>query len=313
MKAEWGSVSLQALPNGRRYLVGVSGGRDSVVLLHWLLARDYRRLIVCHFEHGLRGRAGKTDARFVERFAQKQGLEFELGSAKVATIATRTKRSIETTARDQRLAFFQRVASRRRCRTIFLGHHADDQVETFLMNLLRGAGGRGLGAMRERATHGRLEIVRPLLGVWRSEIDEYIRKHGLKYRDDATNQELHARRNRTRHKIVPWLEKEFGRNLRANLWRAASILAEEEAFLDELLPNESENPLFLEVRRLRDLPVALQRRTILRWLRGNEISDLGFDAIERVRALLQPNPPAAKTNLPRARHVRRRAGRIFLE
>ncbi|CAN5468251.1 hypothetical protein BH18VER2_BH18VER2_04130 [soil metagenome] len=313
MKAEWGSESRQALPNGRRDLFGVSGGRDSVMLLHWLLARDYRRLIVCHFEHGLRGRAGKADARFVERLAQKHGLEFEFGSADVATIAIRTKRSIETTGRDERLAFFQRVASRRRCRIIFLGHHADDQVETFLMNLLRGAGVRGLGAMRERATHGRLEIVRPLLGVWRSEIDEYIRGHGLKYRDDATNQELHARRNRTRHKIVPWLEKEFGRKVRANLWRAASILAEEEAFLDELLPNETENPLFLEVRRLRDLPVALQRRKILRWLRGNEISDLGFDAIERVRGLLQPNAPAAKTNLPRARHVRRRAGRIFLE
>ncbi|MBA2435828.1 MAG: tRNA lysidine(34) synthetase TilS [Chthoniobacterales bacterium] len=313
MKAGWGSESLQALPNGRRYLVGVSGGRDSVVLLDWLLAQGYGRLIVCHLEHGLRGRTGKTDARFVERLAQKHGLEFELGSARVATIAKTTKRSIETTARDERLAFFQRVASRRRCRTIFLGHHADDQVETFLMNLLRGAGVRGLGAMRERATHGRLEIVRPLLGVWRSEIDEYIREHGLKYRDDATNQELHARRNRTRHKIVPWLEKEFGRKVRANLWRAASILAEEEACLDELLPNESENALFLEVRRLRDLPVAVQRRTILRWLRGNEISDVRFDVIERVRALLQSNPSVAKTNLPRARHARRRAGRIFLE
>lgn len=310
---EWESGSLGALPKSRRYLLGLSGGRDSVVLLHWLLTLGYRRLIACHFEHGLRGHAGKADARFVERLAQKHGLDFELGSARIAKAAAETKRSIETAAREERMAFFQRVASRRRCRTIFLAHQADDQVETFLMNLLRGAGRRGLGAMRERSSHGRLEVVRPLLGVWRSEIDEYISEHRLKFREDSTNQELHARRNRTRHRIVPWLEKEFGRKVRTNLWRAASILAEEEAFLDEFLPDEEENALFLEVRRLRDLPVALQRRTIRRWLRGHEVSEVGFDLIERVRVLLEPGAAVAKTNLPRARHARRRAGRIFLE
>lgn len=311
--AEWGSESRRALPNEKRYLVGVSGGRDSVVLLHWLLAQGYRRLIVCHFEHGLRGRSGKADARFAEKLADKLGLEFELGSSDVAKIAVQTKRSVETAARDERLAFFIRVARRRRCPTIFLGHHADDQVETFLMNLLRGAGRAGLGAMRERSMHGRLEIVRPLLGVWRSEINNYIREHRLKFREDATNRELHARRNRTRLRIVPWLEKEFGRNVRINLWRAASILAEEEALLDELLPDEIENAISLEVAPLRELPVALQRRTILRWLRGNDVPDLGFALIERVRAMVEPGAAVAKTNLPRARHARRRGGKIFLE
>ena len=144
----WGSKRLAALPNDRRYLIGVSGGRDSVALLHWLLDQDYQKLIVCHFEHGLRGRAGKSDARFVERLAKKYGLKFELGSADIAALAARTKQSIETTARHERLAFFERVGRRRRCLTIFLAHQADDQVETFLLNLFRGAGGRGLGAMR---------------------------------------------------------------------------------------------------------------------------------------------------------------------
>ena len=84
---EWRTEALANLPNDSRYLIGVSGGRDSVVLLHWLLARGYRRLIVCHFEHGLRGRAGKADARFVERMAARHELSFELGSANVATLA----------------------------------------------------------------------------------------------------------------------------------------------------------------------------------------------------------------------------------
>lgn len=144
---EWGREVLGALPNEQRYLVGVSGGRDSVVLLHWLLSLGYRRLIVCHFEHGLRGRAGKADARFVAGLAKKSGLKFDLGSAEVASLAAERRQSIETAARAERLRFFQTVARRRRCRTIFLAHHADDQVETFLLNLFRGAGARGLGAM----------------------------------------------------------------------------------------------------------------------------------------------------------------------
>src|SRR5437016_5358967 len=97
--------SLAHLPNDRCYLVGVSGGRDSVALLHWLSAHGYRNLVVCHFEHGLRGRAGKADALFVRRLTQKSGLEFETGHANIRALAKESKQSIETMARAQRLAF----------------------------------------------------------------------------------------------------------------------------------------------------------------------------------------------------------------
>ena len=297
---------------GRPYLIGVSGGRDSVALLHWLLAQGYRKLIVCHFEHGLRGRAGKSDARFVERFTQKQGLKFELGSADVGALARKRKQSIETAARQERLAFFERVGRRRRCLTIFLAHQADDQVETFLLNLFRGAGGRGLGAMRPRSNYGPLEVVRPLLGVWRSEIDSYIRTHDLQFRDDTTNEKLEARRNRVRHKILPWLEKQFSRSLRKTIWRAATLLAEEEEYLESQLPVALTIQPELAVKKIAALPVALQRRTIHRWLGQQGIVDLAFDDVENVRQLLAGGAPA-RVNLPRDRHARRRAGRIFLE
>jgi tRNA(Ile)-lysidine synthase len=309
---EWRSECLTDLPNDDRYLVGVSGGRDSVVLLHWLLAQGYRGLTVCHFEHGLRGRQGKADARFVERLAQKHGLRFALGSADVAALARKRKQSIETAARQERLAFFQRVSRRRRCLTIFLAHHADDQVETFLLNLFRGAGGRGLGAMRPISGFGPLTIVRPLLGVWRSQIDSYVRAHGLEFRDDPTNEKLEARRNRIRHKIVPWLEKQFGRNIRRTIWRATSLLAEEEDYLESQVSPGLTNQSQLAVKKVGALPVALQRRTIRRWLGQEGIVDLGFDDIENVRLLLAGGTPA-KINLPRDRHARRRAGKIFLE
>jgi tRNA(Ile)-lysidine synthase len=308
----WGNQCLAAFPNDRRYLIGVSGGRDSVALLHCLLSQGYRKLIVCHFEHGLRGRAGKGDARFVERTAKKYGLKIELGSADIASLAARAKQSIETTGRNERLAFFERVARRRRCLTIFLAHHADDQVETFLLNLFRGAGGRGLGAMRLSSNYGSLEIVRPLLGVWRSEIDHYVKEHRLKFRDDATNEILNARRNRMRHKIIPWLEKQYGRTIRATILRAATVLGEEEDFLETLTPASLTSGDELNVARLRALPPALQRRVIRKWLMEQEISETRFDVIEKVKCLVAGGAPA-KINLARGRHARRRSGKIFLE
>jgi tRNA(Ile)-lysidine synthase len=301
------------LPNDRRYLVGVSGGRDSIALLHWLTAHGYRKLIVCHFEHGLRGRAGKADARFVKRLAESDGLQIEIGAANIRALALERKQSIETTARHERLAFFTKVARRHRCLTIFLGHHADDQVETFLMRLFRGAGGKGLAAMAEKSTLGELQIVRLLLGVWRSEIDAYVAEHRLKFREDASNSELLVQRNRMRHRIIPYLEKQFGREIRTSIWRAAMIAAEEDAFFEALFPPGLSSALSLSAPALRDMPIAVQRRFLHQWLRGQKVADVSFELVERVRALLETANRVAKTNLPRDRHARRRGGRIFLE
>ncbi|MEO6871647.1 MAG: tRNA lysidine(34) synthetase TilS, partial [Chthoniobacterales bacterium] len=221
--------------------------------------------------------------------------------------------SIEAAGRAARLEFFTKVGRRRRCLTIFLGHHADDQVETFLLRLFRGAGRRGLGAMQEVSQVGPLKIVRPLLAVWRTEIDAYVAERGLKFREDASNAELAARRNRVRHNIVPELEKRFGRNLRSSLWRAANVLAEEDALLETLVPNELAERENLPVRTLAALSRPLQRRVILRWLHGHRVPDAGYEAIESVRRLLDPAMRVAKVNLPNDLHARRRAGVIFLE
>jgi tRNA(Ile)-lysidine synthase len=302
-------------PPNAPYLIGVSGGRDSVALLHWLTNLGYTKLIVCHLNHQLRGRSSAADARFVEKLAARYGVDFELGSANVRAIAKKKKNSIETAAREARYSFFAKTAKRRRCNTIFLGHHADDLVETFLLNLIRGAGLTGLAAMRDvssREIDGfDLMIVRPLLSVWRSDIDRYVQEYHLRFREDVTNKNLAATRNRIRNRIIPYLEKILGRNLRQNIWRTAIIAAEEEKWLDNEVP-DSTNP-DLSLPKLRALPLALQRRAILKWLRAQNISDLGFDVIERVRSLADREAPIAKVNLPRDRHVRRRAGRIFVE
>lgn len=308
------SSSSARFPTSERYLIGVSGGRDSVALLHWLLSRGYKRLTVCHLDHGLRGRASRGDVQFVQRLAEKWKLPFAAGKRDVAGLAALSQQSIEQSARECRLGFFGQVATRRRCNTIFLAHHADDQVETFLMRLLRGAGARGLGAMREVSQVGSLKLVRPFLGVWRSEIDAYVAEHRLKFREDASNLEMIPTRNRMRLLIIPRLEKQFGRNVRQNIWRAASVCAEEDAFMDSLVPflflGKGET---LTVDVLIQLPIPLQRRTIVKWLRASRIRDLSYNVVERVRSLIAPGLAIAKVNLPGDRHARRRGGEIFIE
>jgi tRNA(Ile)-lysidine synthase len=299
----------------RRYLVGVSGGRDSVALLDWLIARDYKMLIVCHFNHQLRGRASDADAKFVEKLAAKYDVDLEIGAVNVRALAAKQKMSIETAARQARYNFFAQAAKKRRAQTIFLAHHADDLVETFLINLFRGSGTTGLAGMREvskrRVKDVYLTIVRPFLGIWRGEIDAYIKKHRLKFREDASNKDLASLRNRIRRRIIPHLEKTVGRNIRQSIWRAAMIAAEEENWIEDQLPNAT--GVDLEVADLSDLPVALQRREILKWLRARQISNVGFEVVESIRSMLNPDSRVAKVNLPQDRHVRRRAGRIFIE
>jgi tRNA(Ile)-lysidine synthase len=334
---------LRTFPLDGRYLIGVSGGRDSVALLHWLVNLGYRKLILCHLNHQLRGRSSLADARFVQKLVERYNQEFvgqaprlpgprtgkrsarpttrrphlhcELGTVNIRAFATKKKMSIETAARDSRYSFFAKVAKRRRCHTIFLAHHADDLVETFLINLFRGAGSAGLAGMREVSTRCiddvGLTIVRPLLGVWRKQIDNYVRKHRLVFREDASNKNLNPFRNRIRHRVVPYLEKICGRNIRPAIWRAATIAGEEEAWIEKQLPDSADAQL--SVGKLRALPVALQRRAILKWLRTQNIAEVGFDVIERIRSLLDPAAPVAKINLAHDRHARRRAGRIFVE
>jgi tRNA(Ile)-lysidine synthase len=330
-------------PFEARHLIGVSGGRDSVALLHWLVNLNYEKLIVCHLNHQLRGRMSDADARFVQKLVERYNqnfvgraprpsssrtgkrsarpttrmadLDFELGEINVRALAAKQKISIETAAREARYKFFAETARRRKCETIFLGHHADDLVETFLINLFRGAGGAGLSGMREvsmrRIGDVDLTIVRPFLGVWRKEIDIYMGEHRIKFREDASNKNLNPLRNRIRHRIIPYLEKIIGRNIRPAIWRAAAIAGEEEDWIEKQLPDSTDAQF--SVARLRALPVALQRRAILKWLRAQKISEISFDVIERVRSLADHDAASARVNLSRDRHARRRAGGIFVE
>ena len=299
-------------PPGERCLIGVSGGRDSVALLHMLLGAGFKKLTVCHLDHGLRDE-GREDARFVEALAERHGLKLASARVNVAALAKRKKLSLETAAREARYAFFARVARTEKCPRLFLAHHADDQAETFLFNLFRGSAAAGLAAMRPLATRTvgsvTLQIARPLLGMWREKIDAYIAAQKIAFRDDTSNTDPRHTRNRMRHEIIPAIERALGRDIRRAVWRAAEILRDENDFLASL-PELRDLPETLETSALRAQPVALQRRVIHAWLRTQRVAEIGFAEVEAIRSLLAGH--RAKVNLPGGLHARRRAGRIFL-
>ena len=316
--AEKLAAALRPYPPEDRYLVGVSGGRDSVALLHGLVAAGYGRLVVCHLDHGIRGAAARADARFTQRMADKLDLPVEPGRTDVPALAKQEKLSLETAARRARYEFFAAVAGRRRCRTVFLAHHADDQVETFLFNLLRGAGTAGLGAMAadsERTVgRRRLRLLRPLLGVWRAEIDDYLAANRLRWRDDRTNADpTHATRNRLRLEVLPLLERTMGREVKPALWRTADILRAEEAWRTELTEAAQPSSPYLALDAVAGQPTAKQRRMVLAWLKGNAVPGVGYQEVEAVRSLLDKAAGPAKINLPGGCHARRRSGVLFLE
>ena len=304
------SAALAAWPSRKKYLVAVSGGRDSMALLFGLDLLGYNKLVVCHLNHHLRGAAAKADSLLAGKAAKKLGLEFELGEADVRRHALKEKLSLETAARDLRYAFFQSCAQDHQCKRIFLGHHADDQIETCLFNFLRGSGAAGLGGMKLVAqTHG-LDILRPMLGITRDEITAFVAERRIPYRDDRSNADVSHTRNVLRNQIIPAIKRAFGASFGPAILRAAEILREEEAWMASLVP---EVGAALSCASLRSMPIALRRRVILGWLRRAGIEEVGFAETRLVLSLLDVRDGPAKVNLPGGRHARRRAGAIFLE
>lgn len=294
-------AALAGLPE--RLLVAVSGGIDSISLLT-ALVRSGRKPIVLHFDHGWR-KESREEARFVRGVAEAQGLKFVAGRT-----PSRSGPKREAQARAARYAFFAAAARKLGRRDLVLAHHADDQVETFLLQLLRGAGAAARG-MEATRTRGDLVLHRPWLALWKKEIVAYARARKLTWREDATNADLQHRRNLVRQRILPYLRRHVSALAPENLWRAAEILRAESAWLDELcggLAAQRELP----VAELRAAPVAQQRRTLLRWLQTRGILDVSFTDVEAVRGLLLARDPA-KVNLSGDRFARRRAGKIFVE
>jgi tRNA(Ile)-lysidine synthase len=304
-------------------LVAVSGGRDSVALLHWLYQQGCRKLIVCHFNHRLRGRESGQDAAFVRRLAARYALSFELKAQDVAAHAAQQGISVETAGRKLRYRYLAEVAVKHDCQRIYVAHHLDDQAETILANLCRGTGLTGMSGMTMESplpatTFHDLCLTRPLLNWRRTDIDAYVKEHKLQFREDSTNRQGEARRNRLRHEALPLLCQIFDRDISPMIVRFGQLAERDDEALNQMAQTLLQQHLTLEghlkiTKPLRGAHPALLSRILKSWLvEICQIPDLGFMHLEKARLMLNPMG-VAKINLPGNFFLRRKAGKLWIE
>lgn len=218
------------LQAGEPVVVGVSGGADSVALLHALHQLKFP-CTVAHLNHQLRGAESDADEQFVRDLAHALNLPIVVGSADVRALAETSGHSIEMAARQARHTFFAQFGEM----PIALAHHADDQVETFLLRLARGAGSEGLSGMAPRQQIGPLCLIRPMLQISRSDIMAWLNQQGLTWREDASNTDENYRRNRVRHRVLPLLEETLNSEMRNTILRTMEILRAENDWMNDLV------------------------------------------------------------------------------
>jgi tRNA(Ile)-lysidine synthase len=292
--------------DGEHILVAVSGGVDSIVLLHLLheLAPLHRwKLTVAHFNHKLRGRESNADERFVRAVAKKLNVPFVTANGDVKAHASKTGQSIEMSARELRHKFFARIARVKKIKTIALAHNADDQVELFFLRLLRGTSADGLSGMKRRSpspVDKALQLVRPLLDTTRLQIETLAGKNKLRWREDTSNKSVDFLRNRVRHELIPLLEKKYQPALRKNVSRLMHLLAAEGEVLNELTAAAKES--------FETNPVAIQRRLLQKQLLAVNVT-ADFQTIESLRLNLgkiieiNPTTRVRRDNLGRIERV----------
>jgi tRNA(Ile)-lysidine synthase len=268
---------------GETIVVGLSGGPDSVALTAALAALRRRRgfrLVAAHLDHGLRP-GSPDDAAFCQDLCAALEVPFRAGTASVRARARREKGGLEQAARRERYSFLRRVQGDEAALAIAVAHTQDDQAETLLLRLLRGAGASGLAGMRPRSG----DLLRPLLGVSRARVLEHLRARGLAWREDPSNADAAHLRNRVRHELLPYLEQRFNPRIREALARTAALLADEASHMgteaQELLGKIAKregDTLLLDRRLLAAAPLAVARAAIRLALRETG----GLDGVERV-------------------------------
>jgi tRNA(Ile)-lysidine synthetase-like protein len=292
---------------GHRVGVAVSGGADSVCLLHLLreLAPRWNlHLTVVHLDHQLRGEESRADAEFVCTLADSLGLPCASRSADVAALCRETGENLEQAARDARLDFFRSLVRDGTVDRVATGHTRSDQAETVLFRFLRGAGTAGLAGIRPVTTEG---IVRPLLDVDRAEVEQFLRDRGFSWREDSTNSNPDFARNRIRHALLPQLTGEWNPALAETLAHMAGWAQAEEAFwgaeIARLAPGHlKRRPPALLVRTdtLGGLPLAVARR-LLRYaveVAKGDLRGIGFEHLEQVLELAASREGHGRLQIP---------------
>jgi tRNA(Ile)-lysidine synthase len=296
---------------GRRVLVAVSAGVDSVALLHALheLAQEYSlNLLIGHVNHGLRGAESEADQALVERLGAQLGLPVEVVRVDPRTgregRSSRDRPTLQEAARALRYQALEATAERLGAERIATAHTADDQAETVLLRLLRGTGPDGLGGIPERSPDGR--IVRPLLGVTRAEIERFARERRLDWREDTSNRRLDYARNRLRLSWLPGLARDFNPQLLRAIGNLAEAQRRDSEWIEARVEQEAasrfavrEGWLVIDAKDWAELPEALSRRLARAGLQRCGAGRLATRVhLERIGAFLRSARPGTAIELP---------------
>ncbi len=292
---------------GESVAVAVSGGADSVALLHVLRELAPKlgiSLSVAHVNHKLRGAESDADQDFVAALATGLGLVFHTESVEIRELARSTGDNLEQVARRFRYQWFTQLIAAGKADKVAVGHTLSDQAETVMLRLLRGSGSAGLAAIRPVRDDG---VVRPLLGVPRQRVEGFLRASEIEWREDSTNADLSLDRNRLRHQLMPHLTSEWNPNLPAVLARTAQWAKDEEAYWSEVVSEVAprvirgeRGSVELSVSELNKLPVALARRILRQAVataRG-DLRDIDWDHIEQLRSLGSGREGGGGVHLP---------------
>jgi tRNA(Ile)-lysidine synthase len=309
--------SLAQLPGlrSKRILLALSGGADSVALLYALLALRFKfhfDLVAAHLNHGLRGAESDRDEAFVRDLCRRMGVELIV--ERVQGLQQRHG-NLEARARAARHAFLAAAGARTDAHYIALAHQADDQAETVLMRLMRGAGVTGLGAM---AQAGPCKVLRPLLRVRRRAVLNYLAEIRAAFVEDSTNAALKHDRNRVRHQLVPLLERDYAPGLTERLGELAGEMRQVDDLLETLVQRSLRECLdsdgALDVPRFQALHGAIAAALMRRYV-ASTVGDLaGFERshIQALCALARTGPPNGRIVLPDGWLGRRRYGKLLL-
>jgi tRNA(Ile)-lysidine synthase len=306
------------ISEGDAVIVAVSGGPDSVSLLHILheLKDELQlRLVLAHFDHGLRPAEDDSETSFVLGLAASLKLPFE--TAKGRLLAKKTRGSREEAARNARYAFLEKVRKKHKAQKIALGHNLNDQAETVLMRLLRGSGPSGLTGIppcRDGC------IIRPLIEIERSEIENYLKAKKLASVTDSSNLHTAYLRNKIRLQLMPLLEEQQPQLTRL-LGQTAEILRDEDEYMEQIaeawanrkIETSPQDARSVPISSFLDLPGALRRRVIRSVIAKvkKDLRRISWDHVEAIRRLVEAEKPQAALNLPGGLTVKRTYGRLI--
>lgn len=309
------------LKAGDRVIVAVSGGVDSVVLLHALmkLRKEYSlKLTVCHLNHNLRGAGSRKDLEFVKRLSRRHGLGFIGKTLEKGSLKAKRGVSLQEAAREARYGFLAHALRKTGSKRLALGHTLDDVAETVLMRLIKGSSLSGLSGIP--ACRG--AVIRPLIHIPRAEVEGYAENQGLRHCTDPTNLSTVYLRNSLRLELIPFIKERYNANIISTLARTASVLSKDSVFLDSLAQKAFKEAVLrkgkglvdMDRPRLLRMPEAISSRVFLMACRGlekaPELLGAHVDAFFDVLCSKRPN---ASYSLPSGLRITREYGRIRVE